>query len=124
VLATALTADGKNSDALKEIDKVSSIAAKSQNLAVQLAFAIANANAESASHQDAEAKTLLKQASLKATKSAYLGYQFQCRLAMEAIGLKSGKSTESRARLERFQKEATEKGFDLMARKASALLAN
>jgi eukaryotic-like serine/threonine-protein kinase len=124
VLATALTADGKNSDALKEIDKVSSIAAKSQNLAVQLAFAIANANAESASHQDAAAKTLLKQASLKATKSAYLGYQFQCRLAMEAIGLKSGKSTESRARLERFQKEATEKGFDLMARKASALLAN
>ena len=98
--------------------------AKSQNLVVQLAFAIANANAESASHQDAAAKTLLKQASLKATKSAYLGYQFQCRLAMEAIGLKSGKSTESRARLERFQKEATEKGFDLMARKASALLAN
>jgi hypothetical protein len=35
--------------------------------------------------------------------------------------MKSGKSTTSRARLEQLQKEATEKGFDLIARKAAAL---
>jgi len=122
-LAIALVAEGKSADAMKEIDKVSSIAAKSQNLSLQLTCAIAKANAESASHQAAAAKTLLKQALLKATKSGYLGYQFECRLALEAIDLKSGKSPESRARLEQLHNEANEKGFDLLARKAAALLA-
>jgi eukaryotic-like serine/threonine-protein kinase len=122
-LATALAAEGKSADAMNEIDKVSSIAAKSQNLSVQLTFAIAKADAESASHQAAASKTLLKQALLKATKSGYLGYQFECRLALEAFNLKSGKSPESQARLEQLQKEAKEKGFNLIAREAAADIA-
>jgi serine/threonine protein kinase/tetratricopeptide (TPR) repeat protein len=121
VLVGALLAGGKNEDALKEVGRAAPIAARSQNLSVQLAFAVAKARADAASQQIGAAKTVLKEALAKATKSGYVGYQLESRLVLEEIELKSGKSTASRARLEQLQKEAKEKGFDLIARKAAAL---
>ncbi len=120
-LVRALLAEGKNADAFKEVGKTAPIAAKSQNLSVQLAFATARARSESASQQTGMAKTLLKEALVKATRSGYVGDQLESRLAFEEIELKSGKSAASRARLEQLQKDAKEKGFDLIARKAAAL---
>ncbi len=120
-LVGALLAGGKTVEALKEVSKTVPIAAKSQNLSVQLAFATARARTESASQQTGAAKTLLKEALVKATRSGYVGDQLESRLAFEEIELKSGKSAASRARLEQLQKDAKEKGFDLIARKAAAL---
>jgi serine/threonine protein kinase/tetratricopeptide (TPR) repeat protein/TolB-like protein len=120
VLVTALLAEGKNDDALREVSKAAPIAAKSQNLSTQLAFAIAAARADAASHQFAAAKSILKEALGKETKSNYLGDQLEARLALEEVELKSPKSPASRARLEQLQKDAKEKGFNLIARKASA----
>jgi hypothetical protein len=97
------------------------MAAKSQNLSAQLSFAVARARSEAASGKIGEAKTILKEALAKATRSGYVGDQLECRLALEEIELKSGKSPASRARLEQLQKDAKEKGFDLIARKAKAL---
>jgi tetratricopeptide (TPR) repeat protein len=121
VLVTALLADGKNDDAMKEAAKAAPLAGKSQNLGVQLAFAIASAHADAASQKIAQAKSILKEALAKATRSSYLGDQLECRLVLEEIELKSGKSAASRARLEQLQKEAKEKGFILIGRKAAAL---
>jgi eukaryotic-like serine/threonine-protein kinase len=120
-LVGALLADGKKEEAFKEAGKTAPLAAKSQNLSVQLAFAAARARAETASQKIAAAKTILKEALAKATRSGYVGYQFESRLALEEIELKSGKSAASRARLEQLQKDAKAKGFDLVARKAAAL---
>ncbi|MGA9905010.1 MAG: protein kinase [Candidatus Sulfotelmatobacter sp.] len=120
-LVGALLAGGKNVEALKEVNKAAAIAAKSQNLSVQLAFAAARARTESASRQTGTAKTLLREALVEATKSGYIGDQLESRLAFEEIELKSGKSAASRARLQQLQKDAKEKGFDLIARKAAAL---
>jgi tetratricopeptide (TPR) repeat protein/TolB-like protein len=121
VLVDALVAEGKNDDALKEVSKAAPIAAKSQNLSVQLAFAIAMARADAASPKIGAAKTIFKEALVKATRSSYLGDQFESRLALEELELKSVKSAGSRARLEQLQKEAKEKGFNLIANKAAAL---
>jgi tetratricopeptide (TPR) repeat protein len=120
-LVGALLAGGKNADAFKEVGKTAPIAARSQNLSVQLAFAAANARAEAASEKIGAAKTILKEALAKATRSGYVGYQLESRLALEEIKLKSGKSAASRTRLEQLQKDAKEKGFDLIARKSAAL---
>ncbi len=120
-LVRALLAVGKNDAALKEVSKVVPIAAKSQNLSVKLAFAAARARAESTSQQTGAAKALLKEALVKATKSGYVGDQLESRLAVEEIELKSGKSAASRVRLQQLEKDAKEKGFDLIARKAAAL---
>jgi serine/threonine protein kinase/tetratricopeptide (TPR) repeat protein len=120
-LARALLASGKNGDALKEVRNAVPIAAKSQNLSVQLAFAAIRARTESASQQTGPAKTILREALTKATRSGYVGDQLESRLALEEIELKSGKSAASRARLDQLQKDAKEKGFDLIARKAATL---
>ena len=121
VLATAHLAEGKNEEALKELAKTAPIAARSQNLTVQLAFAISQAGAKAASHDIGTARQILKEALAKATKSGYLAYQFESRLALEEIEVKSGKSPASHARLERLQKDAQEKGFHLISSKAAAL---
>jgi hypothetical protein len=57
VLVGALLAGGRNDDALKEVEKTAPLAAKSQNLSVQLAFAIAKARAEAASQKAGPAIT-------------------------------------------------------------------
>ncbi|MGO9828296.1 MAG: protein kinase domain-containing protein [Terriglobales bacterium] len=121
VLAGALLAGGKNDDAFQEVTKTAPMAARSQNLSVQLGFAVAHARSEAASGKIGVATTILKEALAKATRSGYVGDQLECRLALEEIELKSGKSPASRARLERLQKDAKEKGFNLIARKAAAL---
>ena len=120
-LVGALLARGKKDEALNEARKTAPIVARSQNLSVQLAFAAARARAEGDSQHTAEAKTLLKEALVRAAKSGYVGDQLESRLVLEEIELKSGKSAASRARLDQLQKEAKEKGFDLIARKAAAL---
>jgi len=120
-LARALLATGRKGDALKEVGNAVPIAAKSQNLSVQLAFAVIRARTESASQQTGPAKTILREALAKATRSGYVGDQLESRLALEEIELKSGKSAASRARLDQLQKDAKEKGFDLIARKAATL---
>ncbi len=120
-LLRALLAEGKNADALKEVGKTAPIAGKSQNLSVQLAFATARARTEAVSQEVGAAKTLLKEALVKATRSGYVGDQLESRLAFEEIESKSGKSAASRARLEQLRKDAKEKGFDLIARKAATL---
>jgi len=121
VLAGALLAGGRNDDAFQEVTKTAPMAGKSQNLSAQLGFAVARSRSEAASGKIGAAKTILKEALAKATRSGYVGDQLECRLTLEEIELKSGKSATSRARLEQLQKEAKEKGFDLIARKASAL---
>jgi hypothetical protein len=104
-----------------EVAKTAPIAAKSQNLSAQLAFAAARARAQTASKDTSTAKTILKDALAKATRSGYLGYQLECRLALEEIDAKAGKSAASRARLEQLQKDAKDKGFSLLARQAAVL---
>jgi serine/threonine protein kinase/tetratricopeptide (TPR) repeat protein len=120
-LVRALLAVGKNDEASKEVSKAVLMAAKSQNLSVQLAFAVPRARTEVASQQTGAAKTILREALVKANKSGYVGDQLESRLALEEIELKSGKSAASSARLDQLQKEAKEKGFDLIARKAATL---
>ena len=50
----------------------------------------------------------------------YLGYQYEVELALGTVEMKSGNTTAGRARLQDLEKEASAKGFHLIARKATA----
>ena len=122
VLMRALLAQNKTDEAVKELGKISPLAAKDQNLAVQLDFALARARVEAASGKINPAKATVKEGLAKATKAGYAGYQLEFRLVSEELESRGGgKSAASRARLEQLQKDAKEKGFDLIARKAASL---
>lgn len=68
-----------------------------------------------------EAKSSLETSLEEATRTGFVGHQFEARLALAEIELKSGRTTQGRARPEALEREAKAKGFGLIARKAAAL---
>jgi hypothetical protein len=90
---------------------------------VDIAAALARAAAANHSRQDeiALAKRNLEAVLAKAARHGYLGYEFQSRLALGEIEMKSGKTTAGRARLQTLERDAKARGFLLVARKAAAI---
>jgi tetratricopeptide (TPR) repeat protein/tRNA A-37 threonylcarbamoyl transferase component Bud32 len=122
VLVRALLAEGKTEGAQRELEAVAPIAAKNQNLAVQFEFALAKGRVEGASRKVAAAKTTLEKGLAKSMKAGYFGYQLEFRLVLEEVEAASGQSAAAHARLTQLEKDAKERGFDLIARAAAAKL--
>lgn len=121
VLVNALLANGKLNEARNELSKVAPFVAKSENLSVRLAFAVARGRAKAYLRDSAEAKSILQDTLTKATMSGYVGYQLESRLILGEVDLKSGKSLSTRVRLKQLHKEANDRGFHLIAHKADEL---
>jgi tetratricopeptide (TPR) repeat protein len=120
VLAMALLAEGKPGEAAKEIDSVT--AEKLQNEEVRLEFALATAFVRAASGKPADQSAAIKVlgATLgEATKHGFVGYQLEARLALGEIEMQSGRPGAS-AHLGQLQRDASAKGFELVARKAAS----
>ncbi len=56
----------------------------------------------------------------ESTKLGFVPYQFEARLALGEMEMRFGKTPAGRARLRALEKDATAKGFFLIARKAHA----
>ena len=119
ILARALLEMGKPAEAQKEIARVAGLVAKSRTR-FRLGMAIVAAQVRAALGKPGEASHSLLATLAEATKDGFVGYQFETRLALAEIEMKSGKSGAGRARLEALEKDATAKGFGLIARKAAA----
>ncbi|HXJ95463.1 MAG TPA: tetratricopeptide repeat protein [Terriglobia bacterium] len=65
----------------------------------------------------------LKSALADASRLGYLGYQFEARLGLGEIQMKSGHAAEGRSQLASLAKEAHAKGFGLIAREAERVAA-
>jgi hypothetical protein len=57
-----------------------------------------------------------------ASRHGYAGFEFESRLNLGELELRSGKANAGRARLQQLQTDARNKGFLLIARKANAAL--
>ncbi len=119
VLARALLEQGKAAEAQKEVDAAQVLAARSQNLSSRLKIAVVAARTRAALRDSAGAETILKGALEDATKSGFVTYQFDARLAMGEIETKSGRTAAGRARLAALGKDATARGFTRIAQKAA-----
>jgi tetratricopeptide (TPR) repeat protein len=121
VLARALLAQRKATEAQEELDSAALRAEKIQNEEVQLKLALAAASVHAASGKpsdQASASNRLEAVLAQANKHDFVRYQFEARLALGQIEMKSG--TNGRARLAQLEKDARAKGFLLIARKAAA----
>jgi serine/threonine protein kinase/tetratricopeptide (TPR) repeat protein len=121
VLSQALVSQGKIAEARQELSIHAALAAKSQNPASKIAFEIAKARVEAASGNTAEASARLKTASANATKFGLVKEQLECRLAAEELLPGPRRSPESQAGLSQLARDATGKGFTLIARKATEM---
>jgi tetratricopeptide (TPR) repeat protein len=125
MLARALLSLGKRAEAEKEIDVATELVANSQNRDFHLDFSIVAARVRAASGRPAdlaEAVKTLNAALAEATKYGFAGYQFEARLCIGELEMKSGHETAGRAHLRALARDATAKGFLLIARKAAAAL--
>ena len=119
MLARVLIAEGRRADAKEEVDSARRLAVRSQNRDALLALTIAAASVLSAEGHPGEAREVLA-AKLKDTRNrARLDLRYEARLAMGEIEMSSGRTTTGSTRLNALEKDATAKGFLLIARRAA-----
>jgi tetratricopeptide (TPR) repeat protein/tRNA A-37 threonylcarbamoyl transferase component Bud32 len=120
VLAGALFAQGRYSEAAKEIEDTESIRQKQNTHRPDYDILILQARIDTALNKTEQAEKSLNDVISATTKTGRVRYAFMARLALGEYEVKSGKATQGRARLAALQKDAKAKGFNLIARKAGA----
>ena len=120
LLARALLAQGKFTDAQKELAGVNALASKEQSLGPRMEFAIVSAMAQAGSGKTSGAKESLKRVIAETTKAGFIQYELEAQLALATLGGKSGRNADDRVGLEKVERDARTRGFDLIARKAAA----
>lgn len=120
VLARALVAQHKYTEAQKEVTAGKAVLAKSQNRPNQLQLEIAEAQLQAAENRIEEANRNLAVILAEAKKTGFFEDQLKARLVMGEIEMKTGKRASGGAHLGALEKDATSKGFVLIAREAAA----
>ena len=123
ILARALVTQHKYAEAEKEIEAGKAFVAKSQNRANQFQLSITAARLQAAQNRTEEAKRNLITILAETRHTGLIAYQFEARLELGEIEMRSRKSASGRAHLHALQKDATDRGFLLIARKAAQELA-
>ena len=120
VLLRALYAENKFAEAAQELGNAKVLLAKSQNVPNRLALGIVGARIQAGLGKADDAAQSLSITIREATQSGFVPDQLEARLTRAEIEIKSGKIA-GRAALKALRKDATEKGFDLIAQKGMAL---
>ncbi len=122
MLARTLISESRTAEALKEISLAEQIASKSQNRLARIKLSIVSARADEASGRSARAISTLESALADSKQHGLILLEFQVSLALGQIEMKTSRMEAGQNRLKDLQRQANEKGFALIARKATASL--
>jgi tetratricopeptide (TPR) repeat protein len=117
VLAQSLIANGYYDQAAKEIDLARKLGAR--DLPTTLSISITQAQLLAKTAKKADAQRELQQVASRAAEKSLLGLEWQARLALADIQTVSGNLASARANFQLVKRQATPKGFHLLARKAA-----
>jgi len=126
VLARALLAQGKVAPAKNAIQHARSLAAKSQNPETRWQTALTAAQVETAdknvAHSSAANATRQELTAIvtKSRELGFVGVELDARLALAELEMKTGQATAGRVHLAAVEADAKAKGYNLVARKATA----
>jgi len=120
-LAHCLLALGKPAEAEKEIAKAELTVASSEDRLQKIEWAVAAARVRAATGKRRKATSDLVHALAESRKIGCVRCELEVRLALGEIEAGSPGAVNPRARLEALEKDATEKGFLLIARKAALM---
>jgi serine/threonine protein kinase/tetratricopeptide (TPR) repeat protein len=118
LLVRSLMAQGKLPEAQSVVEGATKLPA--QDRIVRLSFAITCARLKGRSGKMDEASRELESALKDASGMKVTGFEFEARFAQAEIELESEKNSAARSLLQALEKQAGEKGFQLLARKAAA----
>lgn len=119
VLAPILLAAGKMAEAQQYAARAWEIIQKSQNQSIRIPMEITKATVDAQTGHVSSAVAELNHALAAAHAAGYLRCEFEARLALGEIKLKSGNLAAARGELAKLEKEATAKGFVRISRKAA-----
>ena len=130
LLAVTLAEQGKAAEAQQASAKSNELLAKAMDLAVRIQGDIDNgyvggllANSPRADGSKRQgAASALESAREKANRFGYVGLEFEARLRLGKLELRSGQTSASRTHLRELQRDARAKGFLLIARQATDAL--
>jgi tetratricopeptide (TPR) repeat protein len=117
VLAQSLIAQGDYDHAAKEIDLTRELGAR--DLPTTLSLAITRAKLLTKTGKSAEAERELQQPESRAAEKGLVGLEWRARLALADAQLISGNLASARTNLQLVKRQATPRGFHLLARKAA-----
>jgi serine/threonine protein kinase/tetratricopeptide (TPR) repeat protein len=120
LLARALLMEGKLKEATTEIDQAKALWEKSRDFQQHFDVGIVSARILAQSHYPAEAEKQLDLLLDEATRTGLVSYQFEIRLALGEIEMKSGRTASGVAHLKALERDASAIGFLLIAHKAKA----
>lgn len=124
ILALALLAENKQPEARDAAQQAMTFAGKAADRDPKYIAALAATRVEMAAGKFADARKKLAPVLAQPSKAVSVPYLLEARLALGEIELKSGQTAAGRAQLTSLEKQAREKNFLLIARKATALLSS
>jgi tetratricopeptide (TPR) repeat protein len=119
--ARCLLQAGELAEAKAEIQQAEKLV-KADDHVAHLPVTITSARIATASGHFANAQQILDAALAEATRANLLYFQYDTRLALGELEIKSGKLAAGRNRLTKLEKDAQGKGFLLIVRKAAKVL--
>ena len=119
VIIDALLAQGKQSEAEKELEAAQRFGNESQNRYLRLQFELTSAHVLLHSDHPDASRPLLQRVAGDAQRYGFVGVEFANQLAMAELASKTKHSAQSQLELQALQKAAGAKDFGLIARKAS-----
>jgi tetratricopeptide (TPR) repeat protein len=122
LIAQSLLAEGNVSNAETEIDRAVALSPQDPSIALSLAVSSGRLLTQQRKFDDAAAK--LRAAANHATSLKLTGWELQIRLRTAELQLQAGRTEDARAALQLLAKDASEKGYLLISRKAVAALDN
>jgi tetratricopeptide (TPR) repeat protein/TolB-like protein len=120
LLSRSLLQQGKLDDAQRAIARALTLSKKSSDVTIRLPLAIQNAYMRAATKGLPEAERLSRNVLVEANRLGLSQIELEASLAIGEIQLQGKNPTLGRKRLEETKKNARSKGFELIARKASA----
>jgi serine/threonine protein kinase/tetratricopeptide (TPR) repeat protein len=120
-LALALLDAGDGSGARSQIEQATNLAQQANDRNLKLMTAIAKARIDAASGKNDEALKALAAAQKESHAAGLVAIEFEARLALGQIELKSGRTADGRTKLQALAQESKAKGFNLVAAKAAEL---
>ena len=124
LLSQLLLAQGKSDEARNEINHASFLLKTSQSVRLRYSAMIAAASIGAASGEASQAIRALDKVIADATRAGLVQLQLEARLAAGQIEMASGRIQSGRGRLKVLERDATAKGYGLIARKAATASTN
>jgi tetratricopeptide (TPR) repeat protein len=120
ILSRSLLAQGKLPEAQTSIEGAEALLRNNADQDTRFFVEIAAARLRAALGNSAEAVKRLSAVVTKAKQTGFVGHQLEARLALGEIEMKSANPAVGHSHLAALEKEAAQKGFQLIARKAAA----